>query len=86
MSNLTKVVFYEEPNEYTGETDILAVFPEYIDEWTDRVQCYRHVGQHDEADPDYIAELKKADVNNPEVVSLIAELVKLYDYNLDVEC
>lgn len=85
MSNLTKVVFYEEPNEYTGEVDILAVFPEYIDEWTDHVQCYRHVGQHSEADPDYIAELKKADINSPDVISLIAELVKLFDYNLNVE-
>ena len=49
------------------------------------MQCYRHVGQHGEADPDYIAELKKADINSPDVVSLIAELVKLFDYNLDVE-
>jgi hypothetical protein len=81
----TKVVFYEEPNEYTEEVDILAVFPEVKDKRTQRIGCYRHVGQHSEADPDYIAGLKKADVNSPEVVSLIAELVKLFDYNLDAE-
>lgn len=81
----TKVVFYEEPNEYTGEVDILAVFPDYIADYNGCLECYRQVGQHSKADPDYIAELKKADINNPEVVSLIAELVKLFDYNLDVE-
>lgn len=86
MSNLTKVVFYEEPNEYTGEIDILAVFPDGINKYTGCIECYSHVGQHSEAHPDYISELKKADINSPEVVSLIAELVKLFDYNLDVEC
>lgn len=86
MSNLTKVVFYEEPNEYTGEVDILAVFPENVNDYNGCIGCYSHVGQHSEADPDYIAELKKADINNPKVVNLIAELVRLYDDNLDVEC
>lgn len=85
MNNLTKVVFYEEPNEYTGEVDILAVFPENVNEYNGCIECYSHVGQHGEARPDYIAKLEKADINNPEVVSLIAELVKLFDYKLDVE-
>lgn len=86
MSNLTKVVFYEEPNEYTNEIDILAVFPENVNDYNGCIECYSHIGQHGETDSDYIAGLKKADVNSPEVVSLIAELVKLFDYNLDVEC
>lgn len=44
MSNLTKVVFYEEPNEYTGETDILVVFPDYINDYNGCIGCYSHVG------------------------------------------
>ena len=86
MKILTKVIFYEEPNEYTGEVDILAVFPEDVNDYNGCIGCYSHVGQHSEVDPDYIAELKKADINSPDVLSLIAELVKLFDYNLDVEC
>lgn len=81
----TKVVFYEEPDENNGQVDILAVFPEVVDDWTQRIGCYSHLGQHGESSPDYIATLKKADTKSPEVLSLICELVKLFDYNLSVE-
>lgn len=85
MLNLTKVVFYEEPSGYTGESDVLAVFPENINDFNGCVECYSHVGRHSEASPEYISELKKASTNKPEVISLITELVKLFNYNLSIE-
>ena len=79
-----KVVFYEEPNEYTGEIDILAVFPGFKDEWTHRIGCYRHFGQHSEVEPDYIAELKKADISSQEVKALIFELEHIAGHVLKI--
>lgn len=58
----TNVIFLREPNEYTEETDILAVFPDEVEQAgaEGRVLCYSHVGQHSYADPFYIDDLEEA--------------------------
>ena len=71
----TLVMFKIEPNEYTGENDILAVFPdelEYVNGDEARFTCYSHVGQHGTCCEEYWQSL--ADATPEQYADLKAEL------------
>lgn len=79
----TNVIFKREPNEYTDEVDILAVFPDEIEQAGDegRVLVYSHVGQHSYASPFYIEELEDA---TPEEYEDLKEELEGQGYQLNV--
>lgn len=77
------VIFKREPNEYTDETDILAVFPDIIEQPGDegRILTYSHVGQHGYASPEYLEELEDA---TPEEYEPLKEELEGQGYVLNV--
>ena len=77
------VIFKREPNEYTDETDILAVFPDIIEQPGDegRILTYSHVGQHGYASFDYVEELDDA---TPEEYEPLKEELEGQGYVLNV--
>ena len=79
----TNVIFKREPNEYTDEIDILAVFPDEIEQAGDEgnVLVYNHVGQHSYASPFYIEELEDA---TPEEYEDLKEELEGQGYELNV--
>lgn len=79
----TNVIFKREPNEYTNEVDILAVFPDDIEQAGDegRVSVYSHVGQHSYASPFYIEELEDA---TPEEYEDLKQELEGQGYQLNV--
>lgn len=79
----TNVIFKREPNEYTDEVDILAVFPDDIEQAGDegRVSVYSHVGQHSYASPFYIEELEDA---TPEEYEDLKQELEGQGYQLNV--
>lgn len=77
------VIFKREPNEYTDETDILAVFPDSIEQPGDegRILTYSHVGQHGYASLEYLEELEDA---TPEEYEPLKEELEGQGYVLNV--
>ena len=77
------VIFKREPNEYTDETDILAVFPDIIEQPGDegRILTYSHVGQHGYASLEYVEELEDA---TPEEYEPLKEELEGQGYVLNV--
>lgn len=77
------VIFKREPNEYTDETDILAVFPDIIEQPGDegRILTYSHVGQHGYASLEYLEELEDA---TPEEYEPLKEELEGQGYVLNV--
>lgn len=77
------VIFKREPNEYTDETDILAVFPDIIEQPGDegRILTYSHVGQHGYASFEYVEELEDA---TPEEYEPLKEELEGQGYVLNV--
>lgn len=62
VTEAENVLFKLEYNEYLEDYDVLAVFVDCIEQAGDegKILVYRHVGQHDYADPAYIEELSDA--------------------------
>lgn len=76
------VFFVKEPNEYTGEEEIVAVFPNDIADNKGNVTVYAHIGQHSAGDLDYMLSLPEA---NPEEYSdLLQELNNIGYDNLKI--
>ena len=79
----TKVIFRKEKNEYTGDWDVVAFFPEtYGEDGIGKLTCYAHIGQHGTADIMYYFTTKKA--TPEEYKDLYNELTNLVGYNLRV--
>lgn len=76
------VFFVKDPNEYTGEDEIVAVFPNDIADSKGNVTVYAHIGQHSAGDLDYMLSLPEA---NPEEYSdLLQELNNIGYTNLNI--
>lgn len=76
------VFFVKDPNEYTGEDEITAVFPNDIADSEGNVTVYAHMGQHSAGDLDYMLSLPEA---NPEEYSdLLQELNNIGYTNLNI--
>lgn len=77
------VIFKREPNEYTDETDILAVFPDIIEQpgAEGGILTYSHVGQHGYASLEYLEELEDA---TPEEYEPLKEELEGQGYVLNV--
>jgi hypothetical protein len=76
-TNITKVVF----RKYK-KGDIVALFP-YNTTNGYLCECYQHIGQHSEADYQYVIQTTKP-ATNEESESLYNELTKQIGYNLKV--
>ena len=77
----TKVIFRKEKNDYTGDWDVVAFFPETYRNYT--LDCYAHIGQHGTADINYYRyDTKKA--TPEEYKDLYNELTNLVGYDLRV--
>jgi hypothetical protein len=76
----TKVIFRKIKNDYTGDWDIIAFFPETYDRGF--MTCYEHIGQHGEACLQTYWATKKA--KPEEYADLYRELTELVGYNLRV--
>ena len=78
----TKVIFRKAKNDYTGDWDIIAFFPD-LEANFGRIVCYEHIGQHGEADVlFYKYDTKKA--TPEEYEPLYKELTELVGYDLKV--
>lgn len=76
------IFFVKDPNEYTGEDEITAVFPNDIADSEGNVTVYAHMGQHSAGDLDYMLSLPEA---NPEEYSdLLQELNNIGYTNLNI--
>lgn len=76
------VFFVKDPNEYIGEDEITAVFPNDIADSEGNVTVYAHMGQHSAGDLDYMLSLPEA---NPEEYSdLLQELNNIGYTNLNI--
>ena len=84
ISDITpvKVDFVIEPSENADlDDDVLAVFPE-LEGSPNEYLCYRHLGQHGSASPDYYKSLNKA--TKEQYMPLYNELTNQIGYNLNV--
>lgn len=75
-----KVIFRKYKNEYTGEYNIIAFFPESYNYGS--LMSYEHIGQHSESTIDFYRWTKPAALN--EYLPLYNELTELVGYNLQV--
>lgn len=80
--NKDVVFFVKEPNEYTGEDEITAVFPNDIADSKGNVTVYAHLGQHSAGDLDYMLSLPEA--NTEEYNDLLQELNNIGYTNLNI--
>ena len=75
-----KVIFRKYKNEYTGEYNVIAFFPESYNYGS--LMSYEHIGQHSESTIDFYHWTKPAALN--EDLGLYNELTGLVGYNLRV--
>ena len=61
-----------------GDREILALFPEFVNEHNGLVGSYAHIGQHSEANYHHIISISKP-ATYEEYSELLAELTKIYD-------
>lgn len=76
--DVTVVFFVKEPNEYTDEEEITAVFPNDIWNKNGDVTVYAHMGQHSSGDLDYLLTLPEA---NPQEYSDLLQELKSRGYD-----
>lgn len=78
----TKVIFRDVAYD-TGDKEILALFPEMINEYNGLVECYAHTGQHSQADYHYIIRISKP--AKPEQYAPLLKELKSIGYVLDIK-
>ena len=75
-----KVIFRKYKNEYTGQYNIIAFFPESYNYGS--LMSYEHIGQHSESTIDFYHYTKPAALN--EYLELYNELTNIVGYSLRV--
>lgn len=75
-----KVIFRKYKNEYTGQYNIIAFFPESYNYGS--LMSYEHIGQHSESSIDFYRYTKPANIS--EYLPLYNELTNIVGYTLRI--